>query len=168
MSTPADLAAPEAHGYQVPRLLRAADVLLTDGRRYQGRVFLPASAESHAGPMRIGEWLEEPASFFPFLPDGEGRPIILNKDQLVVLTVPGASDMDNVHATSALPRQLVQVECGPQQVTGEVVIDMPADHLRVLDLLNREGSFLEVREVERHYFVRKSRITRVTERSARV
>ena len=167
MTTTDDLAAPEAHGYQVPRLLRTADVLFIDGQRYRGRVFLPAAAESHAGPMRVDEWLEEPASFFPFLRDGEGRPVILNKDQLVVLTVPGAVDLDDVHAVSSVPRQLVQVECGPHHVTGEVVIDMPADHLRVLDLLNRAGSFLEVRENERRHFVRKSQITRVSERAAR-
>jgi hypothetical protein len=167
MSTMNALAASEAHGYRVPRLLRTADVLLVSGRRYRGRVFLPAAAESHAGPMRVDEWLEEPASFFPFLPDGEGRPVILNKDQVVVLTVPGAGDLDDVHAASPVPRQLVQVECGPQHVTGEVVIDMPADHLRVLDLLNRAGSFLEVREDERRHFVRKSRITRVSERATR-
>ena len=167
MSTTDHLAAPEAHGYQVPRLLRTADVLCVDGRRYRGRVFLPAAALSHAGPMRVDEWLEEPAPFFPFLPDGEGRPVILNKDQVVVLTVPGAGDLDDGDMPPSAPRQLVQVECGPHLVTGEVVIDMPADHLRVLDLLNRAGSFLEVREDEQRHFVRKSRITRVSERATR-
>jgi hypothetical protein len=168
MSTLDGGAAPEAHGYQVPRLLRAADVLFMDGRRTRGRVFLPATAESHAGAMRVDEWLEEPTSFFPFLPDGEGRPVILNKDELVLLTVPRGSDRDDADADSTLPRRLVLVECGPLQVAGEVVIDMPADHLRVLDLLNRAGRFLEVREGERRHFVRKSRITRVTERPASV
>jgi hypothetical protein len=164
MSTLDGVAAPDAHGYRVPRLLRAADVLFTDGRRYRGRVFLPATAESHAGAMRVDEWLEEPAAFFPFLPDGEGRPVILNKDQLVLLTVPGAGAADDPRADSAAPRRLVLVECGPLQVSGEVIIDMPADHLRVLDLLNRPGCFLEVREGERRHFVRKARVTRVTER----
>ena len=46
-----DLAVPGAHGYQVPRLLRTANVLFVDGRRCRGHVFLPAAAESHAGPM---------------------------------------------------------------------------------------------------------------------
>jgi hypothetical protein len=163
MGTLDHLAAGEAHGYRVPRLLRAADVLFTDGRHYHGRVFLPATAESHAGPMRIGEWLEEPAAFFPFLPDGEGRPVILNKDQLVMLTVPGTGDVDDLQAASSIPRRSVRVECGTLHVTGDVLIDMPADHLRVLDLLNRAGSFLEVREDDRRHFVRKARVTRVSE-----
>ncbi len=165
MSTTDDVAVPEARGYQVPRLLRSAEVLFMDGRRHRGRVFLPATAEAHAGPMRVDEWLEEPASFFPFLPDGEGRPVILNKDELVVLTVPAGSAFEDGEPAPALPRQRVEVECGAQRVMGEVVIDMPADHLRMLDLLNRAGSFLEVREGDRRHFVRKSRITRVRERA---
>ena len=40
---------------------------------------------------------------------------------------------------------------------------MPAKHSRILDLLNRPGAFLNVREGERHHLVRKSRITRVSE-----
>lgn len=153
-----------APGFQIPRLLRAAEVLVADGRVLRGRVFLPATAASHAGAMRAEEWMNEPQPFFPFLPDGEGRPVILNKDQLVLLTVPGAGAADDPRADSAAPRRHVLVECGPLQVSGEVIIDMPADHLRVLDLLNRPGRFLEVREGERRHFVRKARVTRVTER----
>jgi hypothetical protein len=43
---------------------------------------------------------------------------------------------------------------------------MPANHTRVLDLLNRPGAFLNVREGERHHLVPKSRITRVSEPAA--
>jgi hypothetical protein len=165
MSSMDGIAAAEAHGYQVPRLLRAADVLFSDGRRYRGRVFLPATAESHAGAMRVDEWLEEPGAFFPFLPDGEGRPVVLNKDQIVVLMVPGGGEGEDPHSAT-LPRRMVLVECGGLQVAGDVVIDMPSDHLRVLDLLNRPGRFLEVHEGDRRHFVSKARITRVTERPA--
>ena len=40
---------------------------------------------------------------------------------------------------------------------------MPAGHARVLDLLNRPGAFLNVRDGERHHLVAKARITRVSE-----
>jgi len=38
-----DLGSADAQGFQVPRLLRAAEVLCADGRVLHGRVFLPAS-----------------------------------------------------------------------------------------------------------------------------
>jgi hypothetical protein len=83
-----EYAATDAHGFQVPRLLRAAEVLCADGRVVRGRVFLPAAAESHPGAMRAEEWMNDAASFVPFLPDGEGRPVILNKKQVAVVTRP--------------------------------------------------------------------------------
>ena len=49
------------------------------------------------------------------------------------------------------------------RLEGEVVIDMPASHSRVLDLLNRPGDFLALRSGDHNLFVRKSRIVRVTE-----
>src|SRR5512139_3891722 len=90
-----EVGATEVHGFLVPRLLRGADVICSDGRVLRGRVFLPATAESHPGAMRAEEWMNDPALFFPFLPDGEGRPVILNKSQVVVVTVAAAADRDD-------------------------------------------------------------------------
>jgi hypothetical protein len=161
-----DGAAGEAAEFRVPRLLRGAEVLCADGRVLRGRVFLPASAEAHAGAMRAEEWMNDPASFFPFLPDGEGRPVILNKAQVVVVTVAASTDHDET-LEQVVPRvRRVRVECGAVRLEGDVVVDMPLDQSRILDLLNRPGAFLNVREGERHHLVRKAGITRVSEPAA--
>lgn len=149
--------------FHVPRLLRSAEVLCGDGRVLRGRVFLPVSAESHAGAMRAEEWMNDGSAFFPFLPDGEGRPIILNKLQVVAVTVAASADRDPTLEHVGPPAKHVRVECGALRVEGDVVVDMPADQSRILDLLNRPGAFLNVREGERHHLVRKSGITRVSE-----
>jgi hypothetical protein len=161
-----EFGATDAHGFQVPRLLRAAEVLGADGRVLRGRVFLPATAESHSGAMRAEEWMNDAAPFFPFLPDGEGRPVILNKGQVVVVTVAASADHDEALEQVGPPVKRVRVECGALRVEGDVLVDMPANHSRILDLLNRPGAFLNVREGERHHLVRKSAITRVSEPSA--
>jgi hypothetical protein len=157
-----EVEATDTHGFQVPRLLRAAEILAADGRVLRGRVFVPAAAESHPGAMRAEEWMNDPSPFFPFLPDGEGRPVILNKQQLVVMTVAASADRDETEQVGA-PVRRVRVECGALRVEGLVLVDMPASHSRILDLLNRDGAFLNVRDGERHHLVRKSRITRASE-----
>ena len=162
MATGEGVGSADSHGFHVPRLLRSAEVLSADGRVLRGRVFLPAAAESHPGAMRAEEWMNDAAPFFPFLPDGEGRPVILNKLQLVVITVAASADRDDA-LDQVAPLRRVRVECGALRLEGEVVVDMPANHSRILDLLNRPGAFLNVREGERHHLVRKSRITRVSE-----
>jgi len=157
-------AGPEGtHNFQVPRLLRAAEVLGADGRVLRGRVFLPATAASHAGAMRAEEWMNDPAPFFPFLPDGEGSPVILNKQKVTVVTVAASADRDETLGEVGAPVRRVCVECGSLRLTGDVLLDMPANHSRVLDLLNRPGAFLNLRDGERHHLVSKARITRVSE-----
>ncbi len=164
MTIPEEVTMPSGQALYVPRVLRSAEVVCADGRVLRGRVFLPAAAESHAGALRLSEWLEEPGAFFPFLPDGEGRPVLLSKQQLIVVTVPVESE-DERGAGSALRRR-IRVECGALRLEGEVLIDMPASHSRVLDLLNRPGEFLTLRNGDHDLFVRKSRIVRVTETGA--
>jgi hypothetical protein len=155
-----------SHGFQIPRLLRAAEVLCADGRVMRGRVFLPATAASHPGAMRAEEWMNDPQPFFPFLPDGEGSPVILNKEQLVVVTVAASTDRDETLEDVGVPVRRVSVECGALRLTGDVLVDMPMNHSRLLDLLNRSGAFLNVRDGERHHLVAKARITRVSESPA--
>jgi hypothetical protein len=164
MTSPEDVTTPTAQAFYVPRLLRAAEVVCADGRVLRGRVFLPAAAESHTGAVRMAEWLEEPGWFFPFLPDGEGRPVLLSKHQLIVVTV--AANVEDEGAEAGVPRRRIRVECGVLRLEGEVLIDMPASHSRVLDLLNRPGDFLTLRSGDHNLFVRKSRIVRVSESGA--
>jgi hypothetical protein len=164
MTSPENVTPPSAQALYVPRLLRAAEVVCADGRVLRGRVFLPAAAEAHAGAVRMAEWLEEPGSFFPFLPDGEGRPVLLSKQQLIVVTVAAAVE-DEVGGSGPVRRR-VRVECGVLRLEGDVLIDMPPSHSRVLDLLNRPGEFLALRNGDHNLFVSKSRIVRVAESGA--
>jgi hypothetical protein len=149
--------------YRVPRLLRPAELLCADGRALHGRVFLPA-VEAHPRAVDVLEWLEEAAAFFPFLPDGEGRPVLVNKRQVLVLTVfTGSEGEAQPPPEPEAPRRRVHVDCGSLSLDGEVVIDMPADHSRVLDLLNRPDQFLAVWSSGRCHFVRKSGIVRLSD-----
>jgi hypothetical protein len=155
--------ADESAAFRVPRVLRAAEVLCADGRRLKGRIFVPAAAEAHAGVMRAEEWLNDRSDFFPFLPDGEGSPLILNKQETLMVTVSAAADHDGTLEEVATLFRHVVVECGGLRVEGDVAVDMPAANSRLLDLLNRDRAFLTVREGGRHHLVRRSRIARVRE-----
>src|SRR5262245_2565240 len=64
---------------RVPTLTLPAAVLDADGYRTAGQVFLPAQAFAHTGATRPEEWINGPGNFFPFLPEGAQRPVVLNK-----------------------------------------------------------------------------------------
>jgi hypothetical protein len=148
---------------RVPTIALAAEVLDADGRTISGRIFVPAAAHTHDGAMRAEEWMNEPGEFFPFLPDDSAEPVLLNRHEILVLTVPAHADAGGVLEGAPLPERKVVIECGGRRLGGTLLIDMPEEQSRVLDYLNRPGRFVTLRDGTRHHLVQKNRITRVKE-----
>jgi len=148
---------------RVPTIALPAEVLTVDGRSVAGRIFVPAAAHTHDGAMRAEEWMNEPGEFFPFLPDDSGEPVLLNRQEILVLTVPAHADAGGVLEGAPMPERSVVIECGGRRLGGTLLIDMPEEHSRVLDYLNRPGRFVTLRDGVRHHLVQKNRITRVQE-----
>jgi len=148
---------------RVPTIATPAHVTCADGRVFSGRVFIPAAAFRHTGPMRPEEWINEPSLFFPFLPDREEVPVLLNKAEVVAIDIATpASDEDLAPAEDGV--RSVAIECGTARFGGDLRIDMPEGQRRVLDTLNRPEHFLTVRTGNRQYLVHKRHITRVLEK----
>lgn len=146
---------------RVPTVAVDAEVMCSDGQQLRGQIFLPASAAKHFGPMRPEEWINEPLSFAPFRIDG-GEPIILNKHEILALTVTAADDPPEDGLEG--PERAIAIDCLGHRFEGSVIIDMPPHQCRVLDYLNRPGDFLVLRDGERHHLIRKQRISRVEEK----
>lgn len=148
---------------KVPTVALTAEVTCVDGRSFRGRIFMPAGASHHGGAMRPGEWLNEPLPFFPFLPDDSDSPVLLNKNQVLVVSMPEA--VDAVQDDLGLPgyERKVVVECGPRIIEGIFLIQLPENHRRALDYVNQDELFLTLRVGDRQHFVQKRHITRVIE-----
>ena len=147
---------------RVPTVAVNTEILCADGRSFRGRVFVPALASRHTGPMRLEEWLNEPARFFPFLPDDGDKPVLMNKREVLVMTFAAPAAEADVEEPES-PHRRVAVECEARRLEGVLVIDMPAHLSRVLDCLNRSQMFLTLLDEGRHHLIQKERITRVLE-----
>ena len=147
---------------RVPTVAMNTEILCADGRGFRGRVFVPALASRHTGPMRLEEWLNEPARFFPFLPDDGDKPVLMNKREVLVMTFASPPPDDDSPVPDG-PHRRVAVECEARRLEGVLVIDMPSHLSRVLDCLNRSQMFLTLHDDDRHHLIQKERITRVLE-----
>lgn len=146
---------------RVPTNAIDVEIVYADGTWFVGRIFLPIASSHHSGEMRPDEWMNDSAPFFPFLPANASAPIILNKSEVVVLSVVAEPPPEDT--TVDIPKRRVQVECRERVVAGVLIIDMPEGHQRVLDYLNGPDPFLIVHDGDREHLVRKTRITRVIE-----
>ena len=111
--------------------------------------------------------MNEPSTFFPFAADAEGGPVLLNKREVLVLTVPAEADRNDLPAEAQYPRRTVTIECEAQRLSGELAIELPEDHNRVLDYLNGPQRFLTLHDGDRDHLIQKERITRVLEQRGR-
>jgi hypothetical protein len=148
---------------RVPTHATAAEIRCADGRVFVGRIFIPISSSHHTGAMRPEEWLNETGPFFAFLPDEAKSTVLLNKQQVALISVPAIVEVPEEDEDAELPLHRVAVELGERRVEGFVLIDMPLNQRRTLDYLNRPDSFLTLRAGDRWHLVRKSLITRVIE-----
>jgi hypothetical protein len=146
---------------RVPTVALAAEVACADGRTFTGRIFVPAAASHHSGPMRPEEWINEPLPYFPFLPDDSGVPVMLNKHTVIAVTLQRAEGSE-AEEPIGLERR-VAIECGERRLEGMVHIDMPENQQRVQDYLNRFELFLTLTDGPRRHLVQKHHITRVIE-----
>jgi len=146
---------------RVPTVALGAEVTCADGRTFTGRIFVPAAASHHSGPMRPEEWINEPLPYFPFLLDDAAVPVMLNKHTVMTVTFEVAEGAEEAEPIGRERR--VAIECGERRLEGTIHIDMPENHQRVQDYLNRFELFLILADGPRRHLVQKHHITRVIE-----
>jgi len=145
---------------RVPTVPLSVEIRYFDERPLLGRIFIPGLSDSHEGPMRPDEWINQATTFFPFAPDDAKHAQLLNKRYVVVLTVDDAEEPEQ--ADPSYMRRVI-VECGTVRLEGQVDVAMPDNQRRVLDLMNRPDLFLTLRNGSRTHIIQKHRITSITE-----
>jgi hypothetical protein len=148
---------------RVPTIPVDAEVRLAGGEKLSGRIYLPPALAGHGGPPRVEEWLNAKEAFFPFECQGGEGFLILNKDEILAVTVTASANLLPLPEDVEIPERRITVSVEGTPITGLLAVDMPKEHLRVLDVLNRAGDFLTLRDGDSHHLVQKRRITRVLE-----
>ena len=116
--------------FRVEKLRRAVRVVLTDGRRLDGDVFLAERTRVRAEPQEPIDLLNEDAPFFPFFLN-EQEVLLVAKDQ-----VTAAPDGD---PSAEMPDGAMAVEISlidGSTISGFVPLEKRGEQTRLLDFLN--------------------------------
>ena len=149
--------------FRVPVARIPAEVVMTDGRALAGNLFVPMVASTHDGPMRPDELMNEHPAFFPFLEVDAEMSILLNKAQVLLVTIRAWREPTPAGVPPAFPERFARVELRDRVVEGTVVIDMPEHQGRMLDYLNFSGQFITVRAGELWHLIQRNHILRVVD-----
>ena len=120
--------------FRVEKLRRAVRVVLIDGRRLEGDVFLAERTRVRAEPQEPIDLLNEEAPFFPFFLNEQE--VLLVAKQHVSRVETAAPDGD---PSSAMPDGAMAVEItliDGSAISGFVPLEKRGEQTRLLDFLN--------------------------------
>ena len=120
--------------FRVEKLRRAVRVVLTDGRRLDGDVFLAERTRVRAEPQEPIDLLNETAPFFPFFLN-EQEVLLVAKDQVTRVEM-AAPDGD---PAAEMPDGAMAVEItliDGSSISGFVPLEKRGEQTRLLDFLN--------------------------------
>lgn len=120
--------------FRVEKLRRAVRVVLTDGRRLDGDVFLAERTRSRAEPQEPIDLLNEDAPFFPFFLN-EQEVLLVAKEQVTRVETAAADG----EATADMPDGAMAVEItliDGSSISGFVPLEKRGEQTRLLDFLN--------------------------------
>lgn len=127
--------------FKIPKIERAARILLDDGRILDGRFYLSPSGPD-GRPETMTAYLNDASKeFVPFACDEDG--FLLNKSGILTVTVPDPEREIHDEDRSGEHRVAVRVSlAGGTSLLGELAIVARPERSRVLDYLNAASRFV--------------------------
>src|SRR5437867_11479633 len=86
----------------IPRVSIPASLVLTDGDRHLGEIYVMERVPHHTGPETPLEMLNRAEGFFPFRPAGDGTILLVTKARTITLSIPrNVADEDPARMSAA-------------------------------------------------------------------
>jgi hypothetical protein len=130
-----------SEAYRVEKLRRRLTIVLTDGERLEGDVFLRPLSRYRARPEEPADLLNDAEPFFAFDHDGEAMLVAKSSVERVETTPEANDDLDVV--SLGVPVRVTLTD--GTVCEGSIFLESRSDRPRLLDYLNAfRGHFLPV------------------------
>ena len=139
--------------YRVEKVRADAELTLTTGRRVKGCFFVWAASQTHPGPERVADLLNEQTGFFPFeIEDGDTA--VYNRAHVVVVRLSAAMAEARLEPgyEVAKRRQVSMLLSTGDRVVGTVSLYQPSGRDRLSDYA-RGGDVFRYVETRDHTLI---------------
>ena len=154
--------------YRVEKKRAAAELTLTTGATVRGCFFLWDSSQSHVGPERVGDLLNEQSGFFPFELE-DGHTALYNRAQIVKVRLPGNNSEVRVEPgyEVATRRAVSMLLSTGDRIAGTVSVFRPVGRDRLSDYAKGDEAFRYVEGDEQTWIVNSVHLVEIRELASR-
>jgi hypothetical protein len=118
--------------YRIEKIRRKLAIVLADGSRLVGEVFLRPVSRYRSRPEEPGELLNEAEPFFVL--DRDGEAVLIAKSNVAYAETPVPAEEEFEIAALGTPVEVTLTD--GTVCTGSIFLEMPSDRPRLLDFLN--------------------------------
>lgn len=149
-----------SEAYRVEKLRRRLTIVLTDGERLEGDVFLRPLSRYRSRPEEPADLLNDAEPFFAF--DHGGAPMLVAKSNVARVETTMGSDDEFEVASLGVPVEVTLTDGAT--CAGSIFLESRSDRPRLLDFLNSfRGHFLPVIDAQQVVLVNTNTIAHVRE-----
>ena len=150
--------------YRVEKKRADAELTLTTGTKVKGCFFLWTSSQTHAGPERVGDLLNEQTGFFPFELEN-GQTALYNRAQIVTVRLPAeTAEVQLEPGYEVATRRIVSMLLTTgERVSGTVSVYRPAGRDRLSDYARGDKLFRYVEDGEHTLIVNSAHMVELRE-----
>jgi hypothetical protein len=149
--------------YRIEKMRADAELTLTTGVCVRGCFFLWASSQSHEGPERVGDLLNEQPGFFPFELEN-GHTALYNRAHIVLVRLPARVEPQLEPGYEVATRRMVSMLLSTgDRVAGVVSVYCPAGRDRLSDYARSTEMFRYVEAGEHTLIVNAAHMVELRE-----
>jgi hypothetical protein len=131
----------EGEGFRIPKIKVAVVCHTAYGETIRGDIFLDYLESDRYDTRQMLDFLNSPPPYIPVALESS-QSVLLRKDCIVEFDVPGLLEEFRQETTSSYARRTEALIHSPLGATpSTVIIDLPLQSSRLLDLLNQDGPF---------------------------
>lgn len=146
--------------YRIEKLKRRLSIVLTDGERLEGEVFLRPVSRYRSRPEEPSDLLNDAEPFFVLVRHGEAVLVAKSNVSRAETTVPNEDELDL--AALGIPVEVTMTD--GSVCTGNIFLETRSDRPRLLDFLNSyHDRFLPVVDARQIFLVNTQTIAHVRE-----
>ena len=147
--------------YKIEKVRRSLSVILADGTRLEGDVFLLPTSRHRSRPEEPTDLLNDAEPFFALVRDGEA--LLVAKATVIMAEVAvGESDEEEDLASLGVPVEVTMID--GSTCTGSIFLETRTERPRLLDFLNAYAHpFIPVVDVKQLFLVNTQTIAHVRE-----
>lgn len=151
--------------FKIPKISVSIICQMMTGEKISGEIFVDDLGSQDYTSQQLIDFFNDVPPYFPCRASGGSKPILIQKSWVAQIEIIDmmAKFQAQAEAPIVVRKNATLYRSGLESVQATIILDMPEDHSRVMDLLNLRQTFFPAIIADRYCLVNARQIYKIEE-----